>query len=215
MRITHILAGGLALWASLVLSGIANATVLYDNLAAPTRAIESEDNNPSYNSFSTGSSGFFFSNVSLLMNATDPADRGQFQVGLFDDSSTSPGAEIALSSVYSDSILLTTLSVKTFSFGDVALSPDTRYWVGLLSEGSVNWAYSNDISGPGVVNEYFADTRGAGNTLEVFSNDEAGGPFQMAVPGVAEPSTWAMMAAGLAGLAFARYRSSRGSLAVA
>jgi hypothetical protein len=214
MKAMHILAGGAALVASFVVSGIANAAVLYDNLGAASRDIESVFDNSGYNSFSTGSSSFFFSDVSLLMDATDPGDGGQFQLALFADNLTSPGAEIAPSSIYFDSILSSTLGVKTFSFGDVLLSPGTRYWIELDSDGSVNWSYSNDTSGPGVAGEYFADTRGPGHSLEVFPNDEAGGPFQMAVPGVAEPSTWAMMATGFAGLAFAGFRSSRRGVAV-
>jgi hypothetical protein len=212
MKTTHILA---VIAASLIASGFANATVLYDNLGAASRDVESVFDNSGYDSFSTGSSSFFFSSVSLLMDATDPGDGGQFQLALFADNVTSPGAEIAPSSVYSDSILSSALGVKTFSFGDVLLNPNTRYWVELDSDGSVNWSYSNDISGLGVGGEYFADTRGPGDTLEVFPNDEAGGPFQMAVPGVAEPSTWAMMAAGFAALAFAGYRSKRRGSAVA
>ena len=77
----------------------------------------------------------------------------------------------------------------------IALAPSTRYWIQLSStdESGSTWAWSTDVSGPGVAGEFFANSGG------VFPNDPDG-PYQMRVSGTAsvvpEPST-ASLALGL------------------
>ena len=47
----------------------------------------------------------------------------------------------------------------------------------------------------------------SGNFGQIWAGGGGGGTFMIAIP---EPSTWAMMIAGFAGLGFAGYRASRG-----
>ena len=198
VKTLHILLGAAALGTSLFASAAANAEVLYDNLnAAPigqaTAFLGAEG--PLYDSFSTGNSKFLFTTLSLMIRLFTPSDGGFFDYGIFTDDMTSPGIGLYISPLYADSTLSTTFSAQTFD-PDILLNPNTRYWVGLATSGSVLQGYSSDISGPGVANEYWSDA------IQGVHPNSVRGPFHMAVIGTAvpEPSTWALMLAGFGGL---------------
>ena len=76
---------------------------------------------------------------------------------------------------------------------------------------------THDVSGPGVAGNYLAwfDTDDGfflNNGVQPFASDQA---LEMEVlAATPEPSTWAMMLIGFAGLGFAGYRSTRRSAAV-
>lgn len=103
-------------------------------------------------------SDFYLASVSLLLNATDPGDGGEYNLAVLADFSGSPGdpiSDTAVSGVKLDSDLSTSLEVLTF-FPRLLLSPNTRYWFGMSGSpsSSANWSYSSDISGIGVAGEF-------------------------------------------------------------
>jgi hypothetical protein len=68
---------------------------------------------------------------------------------------------------------------------------------------SAFWAWSFDVSGPGVANEFFSNNAG------VFPNNQ-NGPYQMQVnTAIPEPSTLALGIAGLGTLLAFRWRVVR------
>jgi hypothetical protein len=107
-------------------------------------------------------------------------------------------------------MLSTSLSTLSAPFSSIALAADTRYWIELsTSTGSLEWAYTAANDGIGVANEY---NFSAGSV----SANQAFTPYQMRIgSAVPEPSTWALMLAGFAGLGFVGYRSSRKSAVLA
>jgi hypothetical protein len=193
-------------------STAANATYLYNNIdvsSGGTAHASTLDSGPLGNSFSTGLSGYIFTAVDLLVLADDPSDGGSFTVSLLNDSSIHPGSTIA-TDTFDDSVLSTSLSVLSAPFSSIALAADTRYWIELsTSTGSLEWSYTGVNDGIGVANEYnfYADSVAA---------NQAFTPYQMSIgSAVPEPSTWALMLAGFAGLGFAGYRLSRKSAVLA
>jgi hypothetical protein len=112
--------------------------------------------------------------------------------------------------------LKSSLTVETFDFSGVSLNADSLYWVNIVSEGSenalLNWAITDDVSGTGVAANY-QDF----NVDGFYLNLTDGPPFpihsalQMKVDtvGAPEPSTWAMMLIGFAGLVAAGIRKAR------
>lgn len=104
----------------------------------------------------------------------------------------------------------TSLSVISAPFSSIPLAADTRYWIELsTSTSSLQWSFAAVNDGIGVANEY---NLYAGSV----SANEAFTPFQMSIgSAVPEPSTWALMLAGFAGLGFVGYRFSRKSAALA
>jgi hypothetical protein len=98
-------------------------------------------------------------------------------------------------------------------FARVVLNPNSLYWieVGANSGSEVEWGITADVSGPGVVSNYLAWF----NTDDGFFLNKGIDPFpfdnalQMEVDAVPEPSTWAMMLLGFAGLGYAGYRGAR------
>jgi hypothetical protein len=101
-------------------------------------------------------------------------------------------------------------------FDDIVLNPNSLYWIE-VSVGSANgesvveWGITADVSDPDVANNYFAWF----NTDDGFFLNKGIDPFpfdntlQMEVDAVPEPSTWAMMLMGFAGLGYASYRRAR------
>jgi hypothetical protein len=115
------------------------------------------------------------------------------------------------------------LTVEHFSeFDGLQLQANTFYWIDLTISGqsdadhaSLGWGVTDDDSGPGVAEGY--------NSSEItdftfFPNaptppPNSGGPiFQMEVSAAAapEPSTWALMLMGLAGLGLVARRRRTG-----
>jgi PEP-CTERM motif len=113
--------------------------------------------------------------------------------------------------------LKSSLTVESFDFSGVSLNADALYWVNIVSEGKenalLNWALTDDVSGAGVATNY-QDFNVDGFYLNL--ND--GPPFlihdalQMKVDtssgSAPEPSTWAMMLIGFAGLVAAGIRKA-------
>jgi hypothetical protein len=100
-------------------------------------------------------------------------------------------------------------------FASVVLNPNSLYWIEVRvnSESEVQWGITSDVSGPGVASNYLAWF----NTDDGFFLNKGIDPFpfdnalQMEVSATAapEPSTWAMMLLGFAGLGYAGYRGVR------
>lgn len=202
-----------ALASALLGSAAANATELYNSIndvtSGGTASASTGDHGPLGNSFSTGSSGYTLTAVDLLVLADNPADGGSFTVSLLSDNSTSPGSTIATDTLV-DSALSPTLVTVAAPFSNVPLAANTRYWIELsTSNGSLEWSYSAQNDGIGVANEYnfYAGSVSANTAFT---------PYQMSIgSAVPEPSTWAMLLLGLAGVGFGHCRTSRRTPAVA
>jgi hypothetical protein len=111
------------------------------------------------------------------------------------------------------------LTVEHFSqFDGLQLQANTFYWIDLTGSGqspgdlaSIGWGVTNDDSGPGVAEGYNSSQI---TDFGFFPNAPTpppnnGGPiFQMEVSAAAapEPSTWALMLMGLAGLGLVAHR---------
>jgi hypothetical protein len=105
-------------------------------------------------------------------------------------------------------------TVEHYAFAGVALNPDSLYWIEVRADGRsvVEWGLTDDVSGPGVAGNYLAwfgtdDGFFLNNGVAPFAFDQA---LQMEVDAIPEPSTWAMMLLGFAGLGFAGYRKTWG-----
>lgn len=198
---TRMILVGLAVTALALLPMMpASATTIdvYNNLASSTSGIDPVRGiGPLADSFTAPSSGVALTAVGLKLYANDPGDGGSTSVYLLSDDSTAPGSTLYTIGLIEDSSLTTGLADYFLNLGaPFSLSPNTRYWIELVasSEGSSEWAWSLDITAPGVAGEYHFD-KGS-----VFSN--ATGPYQMevsATPLVAvdEPNLFWLMALGL------------------
>jgi PEP-CTERM motif-containing protein len=101
-------------------------------------------------------------------------------------------------------------------FASVVLNPNSLYWIEVSVQSAngdsvIEWGTTADISGPGVASNYSAwflsdDGFFLNKGIDPFPFDSA---LQMEVGAVPEPSTWAMMVIGLAGLGVAGYRRGR------
>jgi hypothetical protein len=132
-----------------------------------------------------------------------------------------PGSvPLITSTIFATSDLSTGLMVRHFNeFAGITLKPDSLYWIDLtsssssISDASVIWGATSDVSGVGVAENYnssnatdFTFFRNQG--VPPFAVDVA---YQMEVSGIAAPelSTWAMMLIGFSGLAYAGYRQTK------
>jgi hypothetical protein len=176
---------------------------LYNNLASPVSGSDSISIfGPLYDSFSTGAGGFSLADVKVLISANPST--GSISVGLYSDSSTSPGGLLTTIGTRTDNTLPSSLSVVDFPLGSpYSLGASERYWLGIAStDGSTAvWAWALDQTALGVAGEYFA----AGKS--VYPNNFTG-PYQMALSSTAVPLPGALLLLGpaLAGLAAIRRR---------
>ena len=129
-----------------------------------------------------------------------------------------PGGPVLASATLPISDLSTNLAVEHFSqFDGLELQANTFYWIDLTISGqsnddnaSIGWGVTNDDSGPGVAEGYNSSDI---TDFTFFPNAPTpppnnGGPiFQMEISAAApEPSTWALMLIGLAGLGLVAHR---------
>jgi hypothetical protein len=209
----------------------ARAEVLFDSLGSPNTGVMGDGAEffpyPLDATFATGASAFRATDIALLLNQAFFLPGDTFTVSLeggapladlkFDPIlglNVTPGEGPALGSVTEPvSDLSTSLKVENFNqFANIVLKPNSLYWIDLnISAQSgydgalVGWGYTTDNSGFGVSEGYSSFRL---TDYAFYPNNPA---FQMEVSGVAgvpEPSTWAMMLLGFAGLGFAGYRAS-------
>jgi hypothetical protein len=219
-------------------SASARADVLFDSLGGENSGIVGSPSlAPLFDaSFQTGASAVRLTDVALSLNSIFSLPGDTFTVSVsggvpLADVEFIPGLGLnvgpggpALASVTRPiSDLSTDLTVEHFSeFDGLPLQANTFYWIDLTISGqsdadgaSIGWGVTGDDSGPGVAEEY--------NSSEItdftfFPNAPTpppnnGGPiFQMEVSAAAapEPSTWALMLTGLAGLGLVAHRRRTG-----
>ncbi len=98
-------------------------------------------------------------------------------------------------------------------FASVLLNPNSLYWIEVRvnSQSEIEWGTTADVFGPGVASNYLAwsatdDGFFLNKGIDPFPSDNA---LQMEVNAAPEPSTWAMMLVGFAGLGYAGFRRAR------
>jgi PEP-CTERM motif len=220
------------------LSASARADVLFDSLDSENSGIVgSPALAPEFDaSFQTGASPVRVSDIALSLNSIFSRPGDTFTVSI---SGGVPLADVefipalglnvgpegpALASVTLPiSDLSPNLTVEHFSqFDGLQLQANTFYWIDLTGSGqgagdlaSLGWGVTNDDSGPGVAEGYnssqITDFGFFANAPTPSPNN--GGPiFQMEVSAAAapEPSTWALMLMGLAGLGLVPHRRRTG-----
>jgi hypothetical protein len=219
------------------LSASARADVLFDSLdsensgivGSPALALEFDA------SFQTGASPVRVSDIALSLNSIFSRPGDTFTVSIFGgvplaDVEFIPALGLnvgpgetggpALASVTLPiSDLSPNLTVEHFSqFDGLQLQANTFYWIDLAGSGdfvNLGWGVTNDDSGPGVAEGYNSSQI---TDFGFFPNAPTpppnnGGPiFQMEVSAAAapEPSTWALMLMGLAGLGLVAHRRRTG-----
>jgi PEP-CTERM motif len=215
----------------------AHADVLFNSLTSPNsgsldlgiQAINIYDQ-----SFQTGSAPLRLSDVAISLDSKFSTEGDVFTVSLkggvpLADLSYDPANGLNIDPLFGpviDSITLllsglsTSLTTEHFDqFAGIALQANTFYWIeiGIPSIGfdgdSLELGMTKDTSGVGVAGGYNASQI---TDTTFFPNAPPPSFLQMEVTGAAvapEPSTWALMLVGLAGLGLAgrSHRSSRSS----
>lgn len=156
-----------------------------------------------YDSFSTGGQASSITDLELSLINPGPATSDLITIGLYADSSTTPGTLVSALGTISDNAISSSGGIYSVSLtSNPVLSANTRYWIGLseTGAGTACWKWSQDTSGVGVANENFSSGGGT------FPN--SAGPYQMAITVVPEPSEYAAYA-GLALVAFGAWRRVR------
>ena len=208
MSVKTISAAGSALMLSLMTCTAAGAgpAILYDNLSSPVTGGDPAAEFPTglgplFASFSNLSGARTLTELELNLSSTNPGDGDMFTVSVYNDFNTRPNA-LLWSTTANDSILSMNPTVEDF-FTNVALNADSRYWVGVSSvAGSAIFSSASIFTGIGVADEFYINANG-----EVPNNPF--GPYVMRVVATPEPSTWALMLVGFAGLAYAGYRRAK------
>jgi PEP-CTERM motif len=215
------------------LSASARADVLFDSLGSQNSGIVGSPLPPLFDaSFQTGASAVRLTDVALSLNSIFSLPGDTFTVSVSGGVpladvefipglglNVGPGGPALASVTLPISHLSTNLTVEHFSqFDGLQLQADTFYWIDLtisvqsdLDGASIGWGVTDDDSGPGVAEGYNSSDI---TDFTFFPNAPTpppnnGGPiFQMEVSAAAapEPSTWALMLMGLAGLGLVAHR---------
>lgn len=190
------------------LAGAANAALIYDNLYSTNDGMDPVADpvvgyGPLYDSFTVGAGGFNLSDVKLLLQGTPSS--GSLSVGLYSDSSTTPGGLLYAIGTLSDNALPVSLSVVDFPLGSPQALTAGRYWLGLRSfdtnDTTALWGWSLDQLALGVPGEYLSSGG------EVYSNE--GGAYQMQLSDIPLPGAVWLLGSGLVGLVgWRRFRKS-------
>lgn len=154
--------------------------------------------------FNSGSSPFLVLNSITVGTRVNPATNVTLR--LYSDSGGLPGTLLT-----SSSSAVTNITTKySFDFGAYSLAPNTTYWAVLGGETGVVWAVATDgvpteqnSSGYSYVDCAFTDNSGSSWVLDEFDREAA-----ISVEAVPEPSTYAMLLAGLALFSLLRLRRS-------
>jgi hypothetical protein len=189
--------------ATLVATYARSQGVIFDTLSNPGAgySISAAQASGNYiaNSFSTGSSldPIYLNDVKVVLYTPgpNPGGPGNTTANLYSDDTFGPGLFLNLIGTVNNSLLTTSYQVFDFSSLNIALAPNTRYWIEWNSNptASANLAFTPNANyGVGANTEYWSF--GAGRSLD--SAVSSISSFQVTV--VPEPSTMAM--AGLAGL---------------
>jgi hypothetical protein len=215
--------------------GFASAqSVVFDSLGGAPSGVANTSIDPIISAtFKTGASPLHV-DVALLVSADIPEDGegDTYTVSLdggipLSDLSFSPikglnyldGSSVDFQSPVIESVTLpvtglsATNTVEHYDqFAGVALNPNSLYWIEVRSEGDsvLKWGLTHDLSGRGVAGNYlawFGTDNGffRNNGVPPCAFDQA---LRMEIDAVPEPSTWAMMLLGFAGLGVAGYRST-------
>jgi PEP-CTERM motif len=214
----------------------ARAEVLFDSLSSQNSGeVVTSGVETFAASFNSGASAFRLTDVALLLNSTFSLPGDTFTASLIGGV---PLADVTfvdgLGLVFGSPLSVLgaeTLPISDLSGGltvehftqleNITLQPEAFYAISVnVSSQSgddgatLGWGTTDDDSGPGVIDGYNASD---GTDNGFFPNKPTpppnnGGPiFQMEISGVAtpEPSTWALMLMGFAGLGFIGWRGSR------
>ena len=178
------------------------AGLIFANLTDSSLGSRTINPTPEFQSFFNVAGGSFLTDVQLLLSGNN-TDSHIFSVDLYANSSTSPGTLLGHIGSMSDSALIGSgnhvydLPVAT----SIALSANTRYWIGLSTANAsgVDWSIEGPFQGhpgdTGVTGEFIDDTG-------VVSSDN-GEAFQMQItsgasaPSIPEPATFLLSGAGL------------------
>ncbi len=220
------------------LSTLARADVLFDSLDSQNSGIVGGANFPPLfdASFQTDASAVRLTDVALSLNSIFSLPGDTFIVSIAGGVpladvefipgfglNVGPGGPALASVTLPMSDLSTNLTVQHFSqFNGFELQANTFYWIDLTISGQSNddnatigWGVTDEDLGPGVAEGYNSSDI---TDFEFFPNaptppPDNGGPiFQMEVSAAAapEPSTWALMLIGLAGLGLVAHRRRNG-----
>ncbi|WP_083748515.1 choice-of-anchor R domain-containing protein [Pelomonas sp. KK5] len=177
----------------------ASAANLYDNLGSTQDGADPIlSYGPLANSFTTGADGGLLSSIAALLKNDSASIVGDLRVSLHaDGAGSTPGAELLSVGLLSSSGIATD-AFAAYSFAlstPFALAANTTYWVEIeaASPNAVEWAWSGDLSAPGVA--------GQSNYSVLFgaNPNSAQSPYQMAVnvSAVPEPASMGLLLAGL------------------
>jgi len=185
---------------TLVLAGLmvvtsAKATTIYDNLGAVSGGGDPVWLFGPYDSFTSAGTDQALTGLQFALSGSGLA--GTLTVGLYGDSSATPGALITTLGMIDTTTITTGVNDYTLALlSHPVLTANTRCWIGLSDTDHVRWAWTSSWSGVGVASEYFANSTG------VYAN-KPNGPYMMqlttgSVPDVG--STASLLGLAVAGL---------------
>jgi hypothetical protein len=207
-------------WAIVSAPTVGADTILYNNVDHSiyggggnygiTNGTSDQASGPLADSFSTGSTTIYLTDVKVSLTYFGTIGNGSTHVELFSDSSTAPGTLLTTVGTLADTNLTGSLTIFDFTLSTpFALAANTRYWIGLVADptnGSVAaWSSSDSAAGTGVAGQYLEYQGG------IYANDN--GPWNMEVIGsaVPEPSSIVSALSGvlcLAGFTWCRKRKT-------